>query len=50
MIAEGGIWCPEDLGRALDTGAFAAVVGTAVTRPREITRRFVQAIAMREAK
>ena len=50
VIAEGGIWCPEDLGRALDTGAFAAVVGTAVTRPREITRRFVQAIAMREAK
>ena len=50
MIAEGGIWCPEDLGRALDTGVFAAVVGTAVTRPREITRRFVQAIAMREAK
>ena len=49
VIAEGGIWCPEDLGRALDTGAFAAVVGTAVTRPREITRRFVQAIAMREA-
>lgn len=50
VIAEGGIWCPEELGRALDTGAFAAVVGTAVTRPREITRRFVQAIAMREAK
>ena len=50
VIAEGGIWCPEDLGRALDTGVFAAVVGTAVTRPREITRRFVQAIAMREAK
>ena len=50
VIAEGGIWCPEDLGRALDTGAFAAVVGTAVTRPREITRRFVQAIAMREPK
>lgn len=44
VIAEGGIWCPEDLKRVLDTGAWAAVVGTAITRPRDITRRYVEAI------
>lgn len=44
VIAEGGIWTPEQLKAALDTGVLAAVVGTAITRPREITRRFVGAI------
>lgn len=44
VIAEGGIWCPEDLKKVLDAGAFAAVVGTAITRPMDITKRFVQAI------
>ena len=44
VIAEGGIWCPEELKRALETGAFAAVVGTAITRPMDITKRYVEAI------
>lgn len=44
VIAEGGIWCPDDLVRALEAGAHAAVVGTAITRPMDITRRFVNAI------
>lgn len=44
VIAEGGIWCPEDLKKALDTGAHAAVVGTAITRPMDITKRYVNAI------
>lgn len=44
VIAEGGIWCPEHLKRALDTGALAAVVGTAITRPMDITKRYVEAI------
>lgn len=44
VIAEGGIWSPEQLKEALDTGAHAAVVGTAITRPREITRRYTDAI------
>lgn len=42
VIAEGGIWSGEELAQAMTTGAFAAVVGTAITRPREITRRFVK--------
>lgn len=40
VIAEGGIWCPEDLVKVLEAGAFAAVVGTAITRPMDITKRF----------
>lgn len=41
VIAEGGIWEPQELKRALESGAFAAVVGGAITRPQNITRRFV---------
>jgi N-acylglucosamine-6-phosphate 2-epimerase len=44
VIAEGGIWSPDDLKASFAAGAFAAVVGTAITRPREITRRFAQSI------
>ena len=43
VIAEGGIWTRPSL-RTLDTGVWAAVVGTAITRPREITKRFAAAI------
>lgn len=41
VIAEGGIWTPEQLKAVLTTGALAAVVGTAITRPRDITRHFI---------
>lgn len=44
VIAEGGIMTPEQLKRALSVGVHAAVVGTAITRPREITKRFADAI------
>lgn len=44
VIAEGGIWTPEQLKHILGTGVLAAVVGTAITRPLEITKRFVNAI------
>ena len=44
VIAEGGIWTPEQLKHILGTGVLAAVVGTAITRPMEITKRFVNAI------
>lgn len=44
VIAEGGIWTPEQLARALQSGVWAAVVGTAITRPYEITKRFLAAI------
>ena len=44
VIAEGGIWSPEQLKAAMDSGVYAAVVGTAITRPMDITKRFVSAI------
>ena len=44
VIAEGGIWVPEDLKKAIDIGVHAAVVGTAITRPIDITKRFLNAI------
>ena len=44
VIAEGGIWLPEQLKAALDAGVLAAVIGGAITRPMEITKRFESAI------
>lgn len=44
VIAEGGIWTPEELKRVFELGVHTAVVGTAITRPMEITKRFVNAI------
>lgn len=44
VIAEGGIWLPDQLKSALDAGVHAAVIGGAITRPMEITKRFVAAI------
>lgn len=44
IIAEGGIWTPEELKEVYDLGVYSAVVGTAITRPMEITKRFINAI------
>ncbi len=44
VIAEGGIWSPEQLRQAIGCGVHACVVGTAITRPREITRRYADAL------
>ena len=34
----------EELKKALDTGVWAAVVGSAITRPREITKKYAEVI------
>lgn len=44
VIAEGNIDTPEKARRVLDLGCHAVVVGGAITRPQQITRRFVAAI------
>jgi len=47
VIAEGRIHSPEQARAALDAGAWAVVVGGAITRPQQITARFAQAIPAR---
>lgn len=44
VIAEGNIVTPEELRHAMSLGILTAVVGSAITRPMEITKRFVAAI------
>jgi N-acylglucosamine-6-phosphate 2-epimerase len=44
IIAEGGIWTPDQLKTALELGVWSAVVGTAITRPKAITEHFVNII------
>ena len=44
IIAEGGIWVPQDLLNVYKAGAYSAVCGTAITRPMNITKRFVNAL------
>ncbi|MBM3533854.1 MAG: putative N-acetylmannosamine-6-phosphate 2-epimerase [Alphaproteobacteria bacterium] len=44
VIAEGRIWTPEEVAHAFALGAAAVVIGTAITNPREITRRLGAAV------
>lgn len=41
IIAEGNIETPAMAARALELGAYSVVVGSAITRPQIITKRFV---------
>ena len=45
VIAEGRLVTPQDARAALDAGAYAVVVGTAITNPAAITGRFAEAAA-----
>lgn len=47
VIAEGRVHTPEHAVKMLDLGAHSVVVGGAITRPLEITTRFIDAIAKR---
>lgn len=44
VIAEGRIWHPHEAVKALELGAYSVVIGTAITRPQEITKRFIRAV------
>jgi len=42
IIAEGNFWQPDDVRRAFDAGAYAVVIGSAITRPWRITEYYVR--------
>ena len=44
VVAEGGIFSPEQLREAMDQGVHACVVGSAITRPMKITEHYVKAL------
>lgn len=44
VVAEGRIWTPEQAALALRLGATAVVVGTAITRPVDIVKRFTSTL------
>ena len=44
VIAEGRVHVPEQAKKMLEIGAWAVVVGGAITRPLEIAERFFKAI------
>lgn len=44
VVAEGRIWTIEDSQACMRAGAHAVVIGTAITRPQEITKRYVKAL------
>lgn len=41
VIAEGNVQTPEMFKRCMELGAYSSVVGGAITRPKDITKRFV---------
>lgn len=49
VIAEGNVDTPELAARCLQLGAYAVVVGGAITRPQQIAARFAAAIAQQGA-
>ena len=44
VIAEGRIWSPDQARQAVACGAYAVCVGTAISRPIDIIRRFARAV------
>ena len=41
VILEGRIWTPEQVDKAFEIGAHSVVIGSAITRPQLITKRFI---------
>lgn len=44
VVLEGRVWQPDEVKKGFELGAYAVVVGSAITRPQLITKRFVKAI------
>lgn len=46
IIAEGGIWERAQLSKVCECGVYAIVIGSSITRPKDITQRFVGALKL----
>lgn len=44
VLAEGRYWTQDNIRKAFDLGAYAVVIGSAITRPRIITQYFLKSI------
>ncbi len=44
VILEGRIWSPDEVKKAFELGAHCVVIGSAITRPQLITKRFIEGI------
>ncbi len=42
VFLEGKVWEPEDAKKAFELGAHSVVIGSAITRPQLITKRFIE--------
>ena len=42
IFLEGRVWYPEEVKKAFEIGAHSVVIGSAITRPHLITKRFVE--------
>ncbi len=50
VIAEGRIWTVEQAKKMFEMGAYAVVIGSAITRPRLIVQRFVEGTKRNEVR
>lgn len=44
VILEGRIWEPSEVKKAFELGAHCVVIGSAITRPQLITKRFIEGV------
>lgn len=44
VFLEGRVWAPEEAKKAFELGAYSVVIGSAITRPHLITKRFTEGI------
>lgn len=44
IILEGRIWEPKEVKKAFEIGAHCVVIGSAITRPQIITKRFIEGV------
>ena len=44
VFLEGRVWHPEQVKKSFDLGAHSVVIGSAITRPHLITKRFIEGV------